>query len=90
LEYIFAQKQYKIVVINVLRTSASEEDEKNRKQYLDGLFGLVEDLKDGVLLSGKYQTVTKIFEIPHVIFFENFEPDYSKWRGDRCNVMNLT
>ena len=89
LAYIFAQKPTKIVVINLSRTSASDDEEKNRKHHLDGLYGLAEDLKDGVLLSGKYQSVTKIFQVPHVIFFANFEPDYSKWSGDRYNVMKL-
>jgi len=89
LAYIYAQKPTKIVVINLSRTSNSEEDEKNRKHHLDGLYGLAEDLKDGVLVSGKYQSTTKIFEVPHVIFFANFPPDYTKWSRDRYSVKKL-
>ena len=89
LAYIFNQKPSKIVVINLSRSSATDE-EKNRKHNLDGLYGLAEDLKDGVLLSGKYQSVSKIFEVPHVIFFANVEPDYSKLSRDRYNIMKLT
>lgn len=91
LGFIFAQKPTKIVVINLSRTLEDVEgDEKKRKHQLDGLYGLAEELKDGIFISGKYVSCTVLFEEPHVVFFANFPPDYTKWSKDRYVVTRLT
>jgi len=88
LALIFSQAPKKIAVFDLSRTAApAEEGEKSK---LDHLYSLAEDLKNGRLTSTKYHSTTVVFEVPHVIFFANFEPDYSKWSADRYNVRKLT
>jgi hypothetical protein len=50
---------------------------------------LAEELKNGILVSGKYESKTVVFKVPHVIFFANFEPDMTKWSSDRYFVKNI-
>jgi len=87
LTYIYAQKPSGIVVFDLSRTNEATETE--RKHYLDGIYSLAEDLKNGRLVSTKYESKTVFFEPPHVIFMANFEPDYTKWSADRYNVVAL-
>lgn len=49
-------------------------------------YGVMEDLKNGQIFSGKYQSVSKIYARPYVVVFANFEPDYSKMSADRWEV----
>lgn len=92
LTYIFSQDPKPIVVFNLSRTTAPsmEEHENNKKNFLDGIYSLAEDLKDGILVNTKYEAKTVMFEVPHVIFFANFEPDRTKWSADRYDVTNMT
>lgn len=89
LAYIYAGNQAGIVVINLSRTANPGEEDKNRSHFMDGLYSLAEDLKDGMMVSTKYESRTLIFDVPHVIFFANFEPDYTKWSADRYLVKEL-
>jgi len=84
--YIFAQAPKPIVVFDLSRTNATEED---NKRALDGIYSLAEDLKNGRVVSTKYEPKTVFFRPPHVIFLANFEPDYTKWSGDRYFVTEL-
>jgi hypothetical protein len=87
LAYIYAQKPTKIVLFDLSRTTEISED--SRKHYLDGIYSLAEDLKNGRIVSTKYESKTVFFQPPHVIFFANFEPDYTKWSEDRYFVTKL-
>jgi hypothetical protein len=87
LAYIYAQKPTKIVLFDLSRTTETSED--SRKHYLDGIYSLAEDLKNGRIVSTKYESKTVFFQEPHVIFFANFEPDYTKWSADRYVVTKL-
>ena len=87
LAYIYAQKPTKIVLFDLSRTTETSED--SRKHYLDGIYSLAEDLKNGRIVSTKYESKTVFFPPPHVIFFANFEPDYTKWSEDRYFVTKL-
>jgi len=84
--YIYAQKPTKIVLFDLARTAESTGE---RSHYLDGVYSLAEDLKNGRVVSTKYESKTVFFPPPHVIFFANFEPDYSKWSQDRYFVTNI-
>lgn len=86
LAYIYAQKPTKIVLFDLSRTTEATEE---RKHLLDGIYSLAEDLKNGRVVSTKYESKTVFFPPPHVIFFANFEPDYAKWSGDRYFVTKL-
>lgn len=78
--YIFAQKPSPIVVFDLSRTN---------EKFLDGVYSLAEDLKNGRVVSTKYECKTIFFRPPHVIFFANYEPDYNKWSADRYFVTEL-
>jgi len=87
LTYIYAKNPKKVVIFDLTRTAAPDED---RKKSLDGIYSLAEELKNGHLVSTKYEPIDIYFRSPHVIFLANFEPDYTKWSGDRYFVTKLT
>lgn len=68
----------KIVILDVPRHNAD---------YIN--YGVLEQLKNGLIYSGKYEGGACAFESPHVIVFSNDDPDYSKFTEDRWYVINL-
>lgn len=45
-------------------------------------FNIIEQLKNGLMMSPKYESVVKVFDPPHIIIFANFEPSMT----DRDNL----
>lgn len=69
----------RIFFINVARGSM---------QYLQ--YSILEDLKDRVIFSTKYQSTTKfISTVPHVWVFSNEDPDLERLSSDRYKIINL-
>lgn len=60
---------------------------RHGKDYMN--YGLIEQLKDGCLYSGKYEGGDCIIDNVHVLIFANFEPDESKFSDDRWNIIAL-
>lgn len=81
LAFIYAQNPTKLVVFDLSRTQEAN--------YMDHLYSLAEDLKNGRLTSTKYESKTIYFPIPHVIFLANFAPDLTKWSEDRYDIKHL-
>lgn len=52
-------------------------------------YTVLEELKNGVIVSGKYEGGIKMISTPHVYVFANFEPCRSKLSLDRWNVRFL-
>jgi len=53
-------------------------------------YGLLEMLKDRMVLSPKYESTMKILRaVPHVVVFSNEEPDLTKMSEDRYNVTTM-
>lgn len=52
-------------------------------------YGVIEQLKNGILMSTKYESVTKRFPVPHVIVFANFEPEDGKFSQDRLHLFKV-
>ena len=52
-------------------------------------YGVLESLKNGLIVSGKYEGGTFVFPSPHVIVFSNSAPDMSKFSQDRWIVKYL-
>lgn len=52
-------------------------------------YGVIEQIKNGLIYSGKYEGGDVIFDSPHIIIFANFEPDYEQFTSDRWHVINL-
>ncbi len=53
------------------------------------LCALMEELKNGEVFSGKYESCTKRFRPPHVIVFSNFGPPNGAFSQDRLDVRVL-
>jgi len=68
----------KIVLINFSR---SMEDFVN--------YGAIEEIKDGMLFSTKYESKMKIFNSPHVVIFANFKPDIKALSNDRWDIREI-
>lgn len=49
----------------------------------------LEELKNGIFFSGKYESGMVMFNSPHVICFANEEPEYEQLSEDRWNVIRL-
>jgi len=53
-------------------------------------YSILEQLKDRMVFSPKYESNTKILrQLPHVIVFMNEPPDYDKMTRDRYKVINI-
>ncbi len=53
-------------------------------------YGAVEQIKNGLLFSGKYEGAQVLFNHPHVIVFANKEPDYESMSMDRWDVRKIS
>jgi len=51
---------------------------------------MIESLKNGFILSGKYQSTQKIFPIPHVVVFANHLPKKEVYSAQRVRVTLLS
>jgi len=70
-----------IVVFNLV---ASQD--KETQAYL---YTVLEQFKDGIFSSGKYNSMIKTFKIPHVIVMSNEWPDESRMKKSRIVVHNI-
>jgi len=52
-------------------------------------YGVIEQLKNGILFSPKYESGLKRFAVPHVIVFANFMATVGKFSNDRLQVIEL-
>ena len=68
----------KIVILDIPR---------HGKDYMN--YGLIEQIKDGCIYSGKYEGGDCIIDNVHIIIFANFEPDESKFSEDRWNIVHI-
>lgn len=67
-----------LVVIDVPRVSSG---------YIN--YAAIEQIKNGLIYSGKYEGAQLVFDSPHVIVFANVEPDYSTLSMDRWQVYDI-
>jgi len=58
----------------------------------DGIinYGAIEQIKNGIIFSAKYDSEAKVYENPHVICFSNFEPRKNAFTEDRWEIHHLT
>lgn len=52
-------------------------------------YDFLEELKNGYVFSGKYESRTKKFKVPHVVVLMNELPDMSKLSHDRYKIIEL-
>lgn len=60
---------------------------RDSKDYVN--YGVIEQLKNGILMSTKYESGMKRFSKPHVVVFANFRPELSKMSADRWEIIEL-
>lgn len=85
--YLYSKNPSKVVVFDLSRTAAPKEDQKWDR--VDAAYSLAEDLKNGMVVSTKYDSTNILTRGCHVIFFANFEPDMTKWSRDRYFITKL-
>lgn len=61
---------------------------RHNLEYLN--YGMLEQIKNGMIYSGKYEGGTCLFESPHIFVFANREPIESKLSLDRWNIVNIS
>lgn len=77
----YAYNKEPIAVFDISRAAADHSDH---------LYSMAEKLKNGFFLSTKYESRTKYFKPPHVVFFANKKPDEGKWSKDRVKLIDLS
>lgn len=60
---------------------------RDSKDYVN--YGVIEQIKNGILTSGKYESTTKRFKQPHVFVFANFNCEEGKFSADRLKLITL-
>lgn len=76
----YAYDKEPVVVIDITRAQAD-----NTKH----LYSFAEKLKNGMIVSTKYESEMKLFKPPHVIFFSNASWDPELWSADRVKEIDL-
>jgi len=87
LAYIFSKKTTGIVIFDLNRTTAPDPESKHSP--MDVVYSLMESLKNGYLVSTKYDSSTIHFPCPHIVVFANWEPDTSKMSQDRWDIKQI-
>ena len=53
-------------------------------------YSIIEQMKNGILFTSKYQSKTKVFKPAKVVVFSNFQPDKTKLSSDRWKIIDLS
>lgn len=70
----------KILIVDIPRA---------KLEYIRHIYTILEEVKNGMIFSGKYESQTKVFDPPHVVVFANMPPDESQLSEDRWVIVNL-
>ncbi|UOF78644.1 rep protein [Circoviridae sp.] len=73
-----ADNELDVLIINVPRCN---------ENYVS--YSAIEEVKDGLIYSGKYEGGFANIEHPHVIVISNFYPDTAKLSEDRWNIIEI-
>jgi len=73
------EKEFQLVVLDIPRSGEG---------YVN--YGVLEQLKNGLIYSGKYEGGLCLFDNVHVIVFANFMPDKTQFSEDRWNIIDIT
>lgn len=49
----------------------------------------IEEIKNGIFCSGKYESKTVLMNSPHIVVFSNFEPKQEMLSEDRWNIIHI-
>lgn len=60
---------------------------RSKEDYIS--YDAIEEIKDGLFFSGKYESGMILINTPHVVILCNFPPDKSKLSKDRWHIINI-
>lgn len=60
---------------------------RHNQEYIN--YGLIENFKNGLVTSTKYETTNKLTLDPKILIFSNELPDLNKWTEDRYQIAEL-
>lgn len=69
----------KLIIVDCPRSS---------QDYIN--YGAIEQIKNGLIFSGKYEGAQVVFNCPHVIVFANQPPNEEQMSGDRWNIVEIS
>ncbi len=78
-DLVYAYSGQPVIIFDYVRDAA---------EYVN--YGVIEQIKNGILFSSKYESGMKRFNVPHIIVMANFLPLSTKWSRDRYNVFKIT
>lgn len=81
--YVWGKQSSKIVVFDCNRTKQT----KDGYDPLDGMYAMIESLKNGIVESHKYECSRILRATPHIVIMANFLPDWNKLSEDRWMVL---
>lgn len=82
--FIDAMTDYKVVFVDISR---SRQDGEGK---LIVPYEFCEELKDGMALNMKYQSVQMYFKVPHVVVLMNQDPKMDALSRDRYKIMDIS
>lgn len=83
----------KFAVVKALEANDNELDVvifhfvRSQEDYIS--YAAIEEIKDGIFFSGKYEATMKLFNAPHIIVFANFGPNKTQLSADRWEIKEL-
>lgn len=60
---------------------------RSQEDYIS--YQALEEVKDGIFFSPKFESGMVMFDSPHVLVFANFEPDKTKLSNDRWKIVEI-
>lgn len=72
------KNNFRIAIFNLTRTI---------EDYVS--YAALEEVKDGIFFSTKYESGMVLFDVPHIYVFANFPPDVNKMSKDRWNIVEI-
>jgi hypothetical protein len=60
---------------------------RSMQDYIN--YGAIEQIKNGLIFSGKYEGAQLVFNCPHVICFANVAPEIEKMSADRWGIHHI-
>lgn len=79
-DILYGYDNQSIIIYDLARTYADN---------MEHIYTTIENFKNGMYLSTKYETEQRIFKIPHIFVMSNFMPNKEKLSKDRWNVIDV-